>query len=136
MKKRMPFIISALIGGAYGAVCVFLSRLFIKNLGAVAGWGMHLFKADGNLASQVTSALHQLKDADLASPFLVIILVFASLFLFIFRQMKKARRIVINITAWLLLLLPSIIIAALFTVVNDILFWDMVKMLVSILINL
>lgn len=136
MKKHMSFIISALIGGAYGAVCVFLSRLFIKNLSAVAGWGMHLFKVDGGTASQVMGALNQLKDAALASPFLVFILVFACLFLFIFWQMKKAHRIVINITAWLFLLLPSLVISALFTVVNDILFWDIVKLLVSILSNL
>lgn len=136
MKKHMSFVISALIGGAYGAVSVFLSRVFIKNLGGIAGWGMKLFKADGDIVSQVTSALGQLKDASLASPYLVFILVFACLFLLIFRRMKKAHRIIINITAWLVLFIPSLIIAALFTVVNDILFLDVVKILVSIVLNL
>ena len=136
MKKHMSLITSALIGGAYGAVSVFLSRIFIKNLGGIAGWGMKLFKANSDSVSQVTSALDQLKGASLASPYLVFILVFACLFLLIFRQMKKAHRIVINITAWLILFIPSLIIAALFTVVNDILFLDVVKMLVSIVLNL
>ena len=136
MKKHMSFVISALIGGAYGAVSVFLSRLLIKNLGGIAGWGMKLFKADGDIVSQVTGALGQLKDATLVSPFLVFILIFACLFLLIFFQMKKAHRIVISITAWLILFIPSLIIAALFTVVNDILFLDVVKILVSIVLNL
>lgn len=136
MKKRLFFLISALIGGAYGALSVFLSRIFLKNIGFVAGWGMQLFKADGEITSQVTGALDQLKGASLVSPFPVFILIFACLFLLIFRRMKKARKIVINITAWILLLIPSLVTAALFTVVNDILFYDVVKMLISILSNL
>ena len=136
MKKNVSYIISALVGGAYGAVSVFLSRVFLKNLGAIAGWGMNLFRADGEITAQVTGALGQLKDASIASPYLVFILVFACLFFLIFRRMKKARKIVINITAWMLLLLPSLILASLFSVVNDILFLDVVKMLVSIALNL
>ncbi|MBE5791209.1 MAG: hypothetical protein E7322_03520 [Clostridiales bacterium] len=136
MKKHMSLITSALIGGVYGAVSVFLSRIFIKNLGGIAGWGMKLFKANGEITAQVTGALGQLKDASIVSPYLVFILVFACLFFLIFRRMKKARKIVINITAWVLLLLPSLILASLFSVVNDILFLDVVKMLVSIVLNL
>lgn len=136
MKKRLFFLISALIGGIYGALSVFLSRIFLKNIGSVAGWGMQLFKTDGEITSQVTGALDQLKGASLVSPFPVFILIFACLFLLIFRRMKKARKIVINITAWILLLIPSLVTAALFTVVNDILFYDVVKMLISILSNL
>ena len=136
MKKRLFFLISALIGGTYGALSVFLSRIFLKNIGSVAGWGMQLFKADSGITSQVTGALASLKGASLVSPFLVFILMFACLFLLAFRNMKKARNIVINITAWLLLLIPSLVTAALFTVVNDILFLDAVKMLISILSNL
>ena len=97
---------------------------------------MQLFKADGEITSQVTGALDQLKGASLVSPFPVFILIFACLFLLIFRRMKKTRKIVINITAWILLLIPSLVTAALFTVVNDILFYDVVKMLTSILSNL
>lgn len=136
IKKRLFFLISALIGGAHGALSVFLSRIFLKNIGSVAGWGMQLFKADGEITSQVTGALDQLKGASLVSPFPVFILIFACLFLLIFRRMKKTRKIVINITAWILLLIPSLVTAALFTVVNDILFYDVVKMLTSILSNL
>ncbi len=136
MKKHLSLIISSLIGGAYGAVSVFLSRVFLRNLGAIAGWGMKLFKAESEITSQVTGALSQLKDASLFSPFLVFIPLFACLFLLIFCQMKKAHRIVINITAWVLILLPSLLVAALFTVVNDILFLDIIKILVSIVLNL
>lgn len=136
MKKRIPFIISALVGGAYGAIGVFLSRLFIKNLGAVAGWIMKLIKLEGDVADQVTDVLSQLNNARLASPCLAFILIFACLGVLVMGFIKRARRVVIHVGAWLFLLIPTALIAALFTYVNDILFGDIIKLLVSIVPNL
>lgn len=136
MKNWRTFSICALIGGAYGALGVFLASVFLKNLGALASWIMKIMQLEGDTASQVTDALMQLKGARLVSPYLVFMLIFAILSIIILRLVKRARGVVINAGAWLLLLIPVTLTAALFTHVNDILFLDMVKLLVSIVPNL
>ena len=77
MKNKRSYILCALIGGAYGALGVFLAGIFLKNLGAVAGWIMKILKLEGDIVSQVTDVLSQLKDARLLSPYPVFILIFA-----------------------------------------------------------
>ena len=79
MKKRFRYALLAVIGGAYGALNVLQSGIFIKNLGALAGRIMKIMKLDGEIVSQVTDALSQLKDARLLSPYPAFILIFACL---------------------------------------------------------
>ena len=136
MKKIISYAVFALIGGAYGAVSVFLAGLFLKNLGAVAQWIMKLLSLDSDIAHQVADVLLQLKDARIASPYLAFVLLFAFLGILILRLVKKTRTIVINIGAWLFLMIPSALLAAVFTHVNDILFLEMIKLLISIIPNL
>jgi len=136
MKKYRSHTICALIGGAYGALGVFLSRMLLKNLGISDGWIIKLSKPEGDIALQVADALMQLKDARLVSPYPAFILIFALLGALILKRIKRTRAVVINICAWMLLLIPATLFAALFTHVNDILFLDMVKLLVSIVPNL
>ncbi len=136
MKKYRKHTICALTGGAYGALGVFLAGAFLRNLGAVAGWIMRILKLEGDVPIQVAQALSQLKDARLVSPYPVFILIFAFLGVLLLSVIKRARTIVIRVGAWLLLLIPVTLAAAVFTHVNDILFLDMVKLLVSIIPNL
>ncbi len=136
MKKYLNNIIFALIGGAYGALGVFSAGVFLKNLGAAANPVMRLLKLDGDIAYQVTDVLSQLRNARLVSPYPAFILVFALLGVLLLRLVKRARGVVINAGAWLLLLIPVTLLAAVFTRVNDILFLDMIKLLVSIVPNL
>lgn len=136
MKKYRPHAICALIGVAYGALSVFLAGAFLRNLGAVAGWIMKILNLEGDVAAQAADVLSQLKDARIASPYLVFILFFAIVGALIPCLVKKSRAVVINAGAWLLLLIPATLSAAVFTRVNDILFLDMVKLLVSIIPNL
>lgn len=136
MKNLRSYGICALIGGAYGFLSVFLAGEFLKNLGALAGRIRKIMKLEGGIILQVTDALSQLKSARLVSPYLVFILIFAILGVLVLRFVKSARSVVIHTGAWLLLLIPAALAAALFTHVNDILFLDMVKLLVSIVPNL
>ena len=136
MKKSFHYLICAVIGGAYGALGVFLAGLFLKNMGAVASLGIKLIKLEGDIAYQVTDVLSQLKEARLASPYLAFILIFACLGVLLFHLFKKARHVVVHVGAWLFLLIPTLLAAAIFTVVNDILFLDIIKVLISIILNL
>ncbi len=136
MKKYRNVGISALLGGAYGTLGVFLSHLFLKNLSAVAGWIMNLTKIEDGIATQVTDALMQLKNARLLSPYAAFILIFAVLCALVYLLDRKARKVVINVGLWILLLVPVSLLAALFTHVNDILFFDIVRLAISIVTNL
>ena len=136
MKKHLYPCACALAGAAYGLSCVLLSRVFIRHLAQVSAFVMKLLKADAELTHQVKDALLQLTDARLISPWLIMTALCALLGLGMYFIIKRAKSIVIHAGAWLLLLIPLSLIAALFTCVNDIRFLDMVKLLIDIAKNL
>jgi len=136
MKKYLRIAVFALIGAAYGALGVLLSGLLFRNLGVIAEWIMHLLKLEADITRQVSDALSQLRDARLVSPYFLFIPACALLSALIFSVSRKAKIIIINAGVWLLLLAPVTLAAAAFTHVNDILFLDMIRLMISIAPNL
>ena len=136
MKKYLRIAVFALIGAAYGALGVLLSGLLFRNLGVIAEWIMHLLKLEADITRQVSDALSQLRDARLVSPYFLFIPACALLSTLIFSVSRKAKIIIINAGVWLLLLAPVTLAAAAFTHVNDILFLDMIRLMISIAPNL
>ncbi len=136
MKKYLRIAVFALIGAAYGALGVLLSGLLFRNLGVIAEWIMHLLKLEADITRQVSDALSQLRDARLVSPYFLFIPACALLSALIFSVSRRAKIIIINAGVWLLLLAPVTLAAAAFTHVNDILFLDMIRLMISIAPNL
>ncbi len=136
MKKYLRIAVFALIGAAYGALSVLLSGLLFRNLGVIAEWIMHLLKLEADITRQVSDALSQLRDARLVSPYFLFIPACALLSALIFSVSRRAKIIIINAGVWLLLLTPVTLAAAAFTHVNDILFLDMIRLMISIAPNL
>lgn len=136
MKRALHYSAFALSGAACGALGVFLSSAFIRNLSSAAGLVMRMIKPDAEIALKVTEVLSQLKGAHLLSPYPVIAIVFACLFLLFAHFGRKRRRIVRNAVIWLLMLIPAFLVSLVFTHVNDILFLDMIRLLISIVPNL
>lgn len=136
MKKKLRYPLSALSGAVCGALGVFLSSVFIRNMGCAAGFVMRLIKLDADIANQVASVLSQLKTARLSSPYLIVALVSACLFMLFAKPGRNRRRVVRKAAGWLGFLILSFFVSLIFTHVNDILFLDMIKLLISIVPNL
>lgn len=136
MKKAVPCAFLLAVSSVYSAVCLFLSRVFIRNLASAARWIMRLVSSDQALTDKVPDVLRQLKDASLVSPVWLFLLFLASacilLHIFFLRKRRYAKAAVL----FILLLIPASFAFALFTHVNDILLWDMIRLLVSVVSNL
>ena len=122
MKKALNYLPSALCGAAYSALAVGLSRLLIRNLAP-------LFRFIGGLASLDEETLvyghdilAQLQGAVIVSPWLPALLIGAAAGLLSAWLISRpgVTRIVINLTLYLILLIPLALIALWFTSVNAI----------------
>lgn len=122
MRKIWKYLSGALIGAAYAALPVALSRLLIRHLAALFDWIGALAGLDESALSYGAQILSQLKSAALLSPWLPFLLTGAALGIMIvwLASRKPIKHIVIDLTLWLLLLLPLALCALWFTAVNGI----------------
>lgn len=110
---------SFLWGMLYATLVVLLSQMCLRNLHLLvgfidAGW-------DQDTAAQVAQAAGQLKNAALASPWLIALLAGGLIGLLMRAIFPKAKvRLWVSIAAGVLLLIPFTVLAIGFTVVNSI----------------
>lgn len=132
MKKYLKYPAGALIGAAYAALPVLLSRLLIAHLAELFGWIGSLASLDESTLAYGAQILSQLKSASVISPWLPFLLTGAVLEPVILR-LTGGKNAALFLTLGLLLLLPFALLALWFTSVNDIRVGALIQSILPIL---
>ena len=121
MEKYLIYLRGSVIGAAYAALPVALSRVLVRNLAGIFRWAGSLASMDEGTLSHGIQILSQLKPAVIVSPWLPFLLSGAVLGALIAwaADRRQVRLFVIGVVLCLLLL-PLTLPALWFTVINDI----------------
>lgn len=138
MKKYMRYMWGLFIGAACAALPVAFSRVLIRNLAGIFGWIGSIASLDEETLAYGVQILAQLKSAVIASPWLPFLLAGAALGLLMawITGCKTVRRIVIDLTLNLLLLLPLMLLALWFTSINAISVGSLIESILPTLAHL
>ena len=119
MKKRITYIIASIVGVLYGLALLLLSRHLIFNLSGLFGLINRFAQiGDGDYIAQILS---QLKNAQLASPWVAVLLIgWAAGAAFYFLIRRRKRKALISCCVWIPLLLPLTVAVMCFTAINGI----------------
>lgn len=138
MKRTRTLLSSAFDGALYVSAALFASALFLKNLGSLFAFAAGYLNLSESVSLQVEAALSQLTEANLAFPYVYAVLIGFALG-FLWRLVFKKRTLLRKILRCFflpVLFVPFTLLMALLTYVNDILFLDIIRLLVSIAANL
>lgn len=131
MLRRAP---AMLLGAAYGALAVCLSRLLIVRLGDLVSLIGGMTALDESVVGLAAYALSQLVHAQIVSPIVPAMLLGALAGLLL--NPPQRRRILSRVCLGALLLLPLTLLALWFTVVNDVQVGALVSVLLPMLSRL
>ncbi|MBQ2957450.1 MAG: hypothetical protein IJE08_13430 [Clostridia bacterium] len=129
MKRILRILLPALCGAAYAALAVLLSRLLITHLSGLFSLIAGPAGLSADAAAYVSQILGQFRSAALVSPWLPALLIgavigMAAAWLI---RLRHAKHITIDITLWILLLIPLSLVALYFTQVNGIMTGNLLK---------
>lgn len=135
MRLVRKLAVSLLPGAAASVLAILLSQWILRSLGEIVSWVGGVAGLKANDVALFSQILGQLRDAELASPWLAALLIgciINALAAYIISR-RKVRRYIIDIGGILLGLILAAIAALWFTRVNTVLVSDMVRQLIPIL---
>ena len=135
VKRILRILLPALCGAAYAALAVLLSRLLITHLSGLFSLIEGLFGLSADDGAYVSQILGQFRNAVLVSPWLPALLIGAAIGMgaaWLIR-LRNARHITIDITLWILLLIPLSLISLYFTQVNGIMTGNLIRTFLPLL---
>ena len=136
MKNFPKYLLSALIGSAYGALPVVLSRLLIRTLSSLFHWIGCLAEFDARTLEYGAQILSPMRDAPIASPWIIFLAVGAAIGVLTSLLPPCRWKRLLLLLAGALLLLPLMCAALWLTSVHEIGVGHLIQSILPILPHL